>query len=94
MRPRAENANYFRFINPSRKVCSMIARLRSIGVGGSIATLLATGALLVPAAASPAPAQAYGSCQMLESLIYLANANGDFWYVWELWERGIYMECW
>lgn len=70
----------------------MTTRIRSLGISGSIAALLAAGALLV----SPAqPAQAYGSCQMLESQITLAAGNyGQFWYVWELWEHGIYMECW
>jgi hypothetical protein len=71
----------------------MKARLRRVGIGGSIATLLAAGALLLPAA--PAQAQvSRGSCQMLASEIDLAYANYQFGHGFELELEGVIWGCW
>jgi hypothetical protein len=59
----------------------MTARLRTIGIGGSIAALLASAALMFPAAE---PAQAMTPrCEMLRSMIDLAIPN-EIWYAIEL----------
>jgi hypothetical protein len=52
----------------------MTARLRTIGIGGSIAALLATGALLLPAAPAQAMPSA-GTCGNLWASAQLAFAN-------------------
>ena len=64
----------------------MKARLRKAGVGGAIAALLATGALLLPAA--PAQAQVRrDDCPALKGLWEFHIEYGNFWYGMILWEQ-------
>jgi hypothetical protein len=72
----------------------MKTRLRSAGIGGAIATLLATGALLLPAAPAAQARPSEGSCQVLASVIDLAIANNQIWYAFEKELEGILIGCW
>jgi hypothetical protein len=71
----------------------MKVRLRKAGVGGTIAALLTTGALLLPAA-PPAQAQMNKEsfCRLLRSSWEYEIEFGDFWLGMRLWE-GWMREC-
>jgi hypothetical protein len=71
----------------------MKGRLRTLGIAGSLAALMATGALLLPAAPVQAMPRA-GGCEMIESEIGLALANEQWVHAFELWEQGAARECW
>jgi|GEM_PF-3300463 len=69
------------------------SRLRSLGVMGSLAALLSTGALMLPAAPAQAMPRA-GGCAMLESSIVVALNQYQWDYAFQLWEEGAARECW
>jgi hypothetical protein len=70
----------------------MKARLRSAGIGGTIAALLTTGALLLPAASAQAlPSR--GQCEVVSDMYHMAVYNNDIPYAWELLERWWAMGC-
>jgi hypothetical protein len=71
----------------------MKARLRRLGVGGSLAALLATGALLLPAAPAAQARPSANYCASLESVIELALDFGHIGYALELTLRYIELEC-
>lgn len=69
------------------------SRLRSLGVMGSLAALLSTGALMLPAAPAQAMPRA-GGCAMLESTILVALNHNQWVLAFEMWEEGAARECW
>jgi hypothetical protein len=72
----------------------MRARLRSFGIASTLATVLATCLLMLPAAPAAQARPSEGSCQMLASVIDLAIANNQFFYALELELEGVVRGCW
>jgi hypothetical protein len=71
----------------------MTARLRTMGISGAVAALLATGALLFSQAPPAQAMPSQGSCAMLRDQIGLALDFGDIGRAAELWERYLILGC-